>query len=88
MGIATPGQATGLMTVLLACDRPAAYSWVLTGPRDAHGRPVRIGASGADCGGGIETATFVPKPGYLPTRIRITVPEGVRAVVEVDLSKY
>lgn len=87
-GIATPGQATGLMTVLLACDRRAAYSWVLTGPPDAKGRPVRIGASGSDCGTGIETATFVPRPDHVPTRIRITVPEGVRTIVEVDLSKY
>lgn len=88
VGIATPGQPTGLLTVLLACDRHAAYSWVLTGPDDAAGRPVRTGASGQDCGDGIVTATFVPKANHVPTRIRITVPEGVRTIVEVDLSKY
>jgi hypothetical protein len=82
-GIATPGQPTGLMTVLLACDRRAAYSWVLSGPRRT-----RTGASGADCGGGIVTATFVPKPNRIPTSIRITVPKGVHVIVEVDLSKY
>lgn len=82
-GIATPGQPTGLMTVLLACDRSAAYSWVLTGPKRT-----RTGASGSDCGGGVVTATFVPKPNRIPTSIRITVPKGVRVIVEVDLSKY
>lgn len=82
-GIATPGQATGLMTVLLTCDRSAAYSWVLTGPKHT-----RTGASGADCSGAIVTATFVPKPNRVPTTIRITVPEHVRVIVEVDLSKY
>jgi hypothetical protein len=83
VGIATPGQATGLMTVLLACDRSAAYSWVLTGPR-----ATRTGATGSDCSGGIVTATFVPRPNRVPTSIRITVPKGVRVIVEVDLSKY
>lgn len=87
VGIATPGQPTGLMTVLLTCDRAASYSWVLTGPDDAAG-PVRTGASGPDCGGRIVTATFVPKANHVPTRIRITVPEGVRTIVEVNLSKY
>jgi hypothetical protein len=87
-GIATPGQATGLMTVLLACDRRSHYSWVLTGPAGTSGRPVRTGAAGSDCGDGIVTATFVPKAGHLPARIRITVPEGVRTIIEVDLSKY
>jgi hypothetical protein len=82
-GIATPGQATGLMTVLVTCDRSAAYSWLLTGPKRT-----RTGASGPDCGGRIVTATFVPKANRVPTSIRVTVPKGVRVIVEVDLSQY
>jgi hypothetical protein len=82
-GITTPGQATGLMTVLLSCDRSTSYTWVLSGPRRT-----RTGASGDDCGGRIVTATFVPKADRVPTSIRVTVPKGVRVVVEVDLSKY
>lgn len=80
-GIATPGRPTGSMTVLLACDREAAYTWVLFGPEGT-----RIGASGSDCGSGIVAATFVPRPDRIPTSMRITVPEGVRVIVEVDLS--
>lgn len=88
-GIASPGQATGLMTVLFACDRPGtAWSWVVEGPPDADGRPVRTGARGGDCGSGITTATFVPRPHHVPSQIRIAVPAGVRSIVEVDLSAY
>jgi hypothetical protein len=83
-GITTPGQATGLLTVLLTCDRPARYSWVLGGA----GAASRTGGSGADCSGAIVTATFVPRPHHVPTSIRIDVPEGVRTIVEVDLSRY
>lgn len=83
-GITTPGQATGLLTVLLTCDRPARYSWVLSG----SGAASRTGGSGDDCSGAIVTATFVPRPHHVPTRIRIDVPAGVRTIVEVDLSRY
>lgn len=83
-GIATPGQATGLLTVLLTCDRSTRYSWVLGGA----GAASRTGASGDDCGGSIVTATFVPRPHHVPTTIRVDVPKGVRTIVEVDLSRY
>lgn len=83
-GITTPGQATGLLTVLLTCDRRARYSWVLGGA----GAASRTGASGDDCSGAIVTATFVPRPHHVPTSIRIDVPKGVRTIVEVDLSRY
>jgi len=83
-GITTPGQATGLLTVLLTCDRSARYSWVLAGA----GAASRTVGSGADCSGAIVTATFVPRPHHVPTSIRIDVPKGVRTIVEVDLSRY
>lgn len=82
------GGGPGDVSVLLTCGIRAPYAWTLT-TDTPEGDRSRIGrSSGADCGAGLITSSFVPAHLLIPTSIDITVPEGVDWVLEVDLSQY
>lgn len=74
------------VTVLLTCDRSAAYRWTLSSPGLEHDEPTSIGASGPECFGHVVAATVRPPIGATPTRLEVIVPDGVRVLVSVVLN--
>lgn len=77
----------GRLTLLLTCDRSARYSWRMSAPGPEHHEPTTVSASGSQCAGHVIAATFAPQHGRVPTRLVLTLPAGVRSLIEVDLSR-
>lgn len=76
----------GIATVLITCDRRAAYRWALIGPADSRGDTTLARGFG-DCFGSVQSATLLVEPDRIPRELRVVLPRNVQVLTEVDLSR-
>ena len=83
LGTLASGTAQGTITVLLTCDRTSTYSWTLISPGPEHDDPTSVHAAGRDCSGHVVAGSVRAHGGWLPTRLEVRVPAGIRTIVTV-----
>ena len=79
--IAAP--TTARLTVLLTCDRPAAFTWRLVSFGVEHDDPTSVRSDGPRCDGHVVKSTVRVPSGRAPTRLEVEVARDIRTIVTV-----